>query len=140
MRKIVWNMMKSDEGFSMSLLHKIYEIAKSLGFSDITIAISEKYSNEKKPHFEVFVAFGQKNAATPCLSSLKISYDAVADGELHHGIVSVSIHSKAPRVISDVLAATSFGFYDQAIRKYYKNWKTTYNTDTAELSYCATED
>jgi hypothetical protein len=133
MRKEIWVMPEEkDETFSLALVERIYNIAKSLKVEAFTIEISEKYVTEENPHFHMKAGFGL------CIDlpgdRIRVGYTASANNTTYGGIIQIEVRAEAPSPIGIILVAMAFGLYDEAIRQFYPEWTTDYNINNILLS------
>ena len=133
MRKEIWEMAKEDEKFSMILIEKVSGVAKSLKVEDLIIEISEKYDDEKTPHFHMKVGFGS-TIDLPA-DNMLISYTASQNSGINYvGSIYIEVCANAHTPIGKILATLTFGLYDDAIRQFYPEWKTDYNVNSIKLN------
>lgn len=125
MIKRIWVMPeKRDEKFSYLLIKKVYLFAKSLGITVFELEIKEQYTTEVEPHYHFHVTFGL------CLdlptTAMSATYIASANNEQHDGAMNIIFRSNGPHNFNKLIVSCSFFVYDEFIRKFYPEWKTTY--------------
>ena len=125
--KIGWIMPDAkDEYFSARLYNRIFYLAKSLDISDLEIAIREQYHDESAPgHYHSIVRYGNPNSLI-CRLSLAMNYRAELQGVVDRGTMHLEVATNSPRKATEILLNASFAFYDEAIRRYYPEYTTTY--------------
>ena len=129
MRIFIWVMPEArDEEFTNDLVNRIKASAESFGVSSFSIEIRECYTNEETPHYHFKADFGNSNNLHVGL--ITASYSATAD-KAYSGHMEISFKSDATSTINSILVAGAFFLYDEAIRKYYSEWKTKYETITS---------
>lgn len=113
-----------DEEFSNILLKKILASAQSFGLNDFELEIKEQYTIEAEPHYHFHVGFG--SCANLQLTVLSATYIATEKGTQYEGTMNLTLKTGSKLNIDQIMITGAFFLYDEYIREYYPEWKTTY--------------
>ena len=120
-----------DAKFSMALIDKISNFAKSFGINSFDLEIKEKYTDESVPHYHCHVS--SNGLLGRPATELSVTYTATVAGEdqkkeVHEGEMTLIFKATGSTASKDLyVTAGALYIYDECIREYYPEWETRYN-------------
>lgn len=128
MIKHAWVMPEErDEKFSNALLERITASADSFGIKNFELALKEQYTIEDKPHYHLHVE--HESCSSLKGSAILAIYAATSEGKEYKGTIDMTFKADGRLdgpSIGQIMTAGIFFLYDECVREYYPEWKTTY--------------
>jgi hypothetical protein len=112
---------------------------ENMGINNCLLQVSDGYTNEEEPHYQLNASFGNGDANFLRKVYLSISYSATDGKEDFDGLIKIVVSLRSDSINTcKTLETEAFNQYNELMEEIYPEWKTDY--DQAGIQFAEFSD